>query len=273
VRRRLIVNADDFGRSESINQAVIESHREGILTTASLMVNEPSAENAVELARQNPKLGVGLHLTLICGSAALDSTEIPGLIRQGRHFSNNPAVAGIRYFFRSALHAELEREISAQFAWFRATGLPLDHVNGHLHFHLHPTVLRILLRNSKSWGIDRIRLTSDPLAISLRISRGRWFYRLSHALVFALLSKRAAPLLAQSQIKHTDRVFGLLQNALVDEDYLLRLLGVLPDGVSELFSHPSTAEFRNELEALISPRVRELMARQKIELIRYQDLL
>jgi hopanoid biosynthesis associated protein HpnK len=269
----LIVNADDFGRSESINQAVIESHREGILTTASLMVNEPFAENAVNLARQNPRLGVGLHLTLICGSAALKSTEIPGLITRGRLFSDNPAVAGARYFFRRSLHADLEREISAQFARFRATGLPLDHVNGHLHFHLHPTVLRILLRYSKAWGIDRIRLTSDPLSISVRISHGRWFYRLSHAFIFSLLSRRAEPLFAQKQIKHADRVFGLLQNALVDEDYVLRLLGILPDGVSELFSHPSTGRFRNEFEALMSPRVRELVATQKIELIRYQDLL
>jgi hopanoid biosynthesis associated protein HpnK len=269
----LIVNADDFGRSKSINQAVIEAHRNGILTTASLMVNEPSAENAAELARQNPKLGVGLHLSLICGAAALDPKEIPGLAVNGGHFSDNPAAAGARYFFHRSLQAELEREIFAQFARFRATGLPLDHVNGHLHFHLHPTVLRILLRNSKSWGITTIRLTSDPLFISLRVSRGRWFYRLSHALIFSLLSRRAAPLLAQSRIKHADRVFGLLQNALVDEDYVLRLLGVLPDGVSELFSHPSTDVFKNEFEALMSPRVRDCVARQKIELIRYQDLL
>src|ERR1051325_4807396 len=78
--RRLIVNADDFGRSSSINQAVIRAHREGILTTASLMVNEPACAEAVQMANDNPRLGVGLHLTLLCGHSALPATAIPGLV-------------------------------------------------------------------------------------------------------------------------------------------------------------------------------------------------
>src|SRR6266550_4572582 len=96
--RRLIVNADDFGRSASINQAVIRAHREGILTSASLMVNEPAFEEAVELARANPKLGVGLHLTLICGHSALPADKIPGLVNAQKEFTQSPAQAGFRYF-------------------------------------------------------------------------------------------------------------------------------------------------------------------------------
>src|SRR5947209_16345510 len=88
--RRLIVNADDFGRSRSINEAVIRAHREGILTTASLMVNEPSCAEAVELAKQNPALGVGLHLTLLMGHSALPSKEIPGLVNESGEFLNDP---------------------------------------------------------------------------------------------------------------------------------------------------------------------------------------
>src|SRR6059036_1537886 len=95
--RRLIVNADDFGRSHSINQAVVRAHREGILTTASLMVNGEAFEEAVHLARQNPKLGVGLHLTLICGTSALPHAEIPGLVDADQNFTNRPLAAGLRY--------------------------------------------------------------------------------------------------------------------------------------------------------------------------------
>src|SRR6266705_6008158 len=73
--RRLIVNADDFGRSHSINEAVIRAHKEGILTSASLMVNEPAFEEAVELAKANPTLGVGLHLTLLCGHSTLPADQ------------------------------------------------------------------------------------------------------------------------------------------------------------------------------------------------------
>src|SRR2546422_7510563 len=97
--RRLIVNADDFGRSYSINQAVIRAHREGILTTTSLMVNGEAADEAVELARQNPRLGVGLHLTLVCGTSVLKPGEIPGLVDGDGSFSGNPIATGVRYFF------------------------------------------------------------------------------------------------------------------------------------------------------------------------------
>jgi len=88
--RRLIVNADDFGRSPSINEAVIRAHREGILTSASLMVNEPASDAAVELARQNPSLGVGLHLTLVLGHATLPPQEIPGIVNECGEFSDQP---------------------------------------------------------------------------------------------------------------------------------------------------------------------------------------
>src|ERR1043165_4561730 len=117
--RRLIVNADDFGRSHSINQAVVRAHREGILTTASLMVNGDAAAEAVELARQNPRLGLGLHVSLVCGTSALPPGAIPGLVDAGGHFSNHPVASGIRYFFRRELGPQLEREIHAQFERFR----------------------------------------------------------------------------------------------------------------------------------------------------------
>ena len=143
--RRLIVNADDFGRSQSINQAVVRAHREGILTTASLMVNEPGFAEAVALARETPQLGVGLHLTLLCGHAALPPEKIPGLVDAERRFSDCPVTVGLRYFARRGLRPQLEAEIRAQFEKFYATGLPLDHVNGHLHLHLHPVVFKILM--------------------------------------------------------------------------------------------------------------------------------
>jgi predicted glycoside hydrolase/deacetylase ChbG (UPF0249 family) len=89
-RRRLIVNADDFGASTAVNQAVIRAHREGILTTASLMVNEPGFAEAVSLARENPRLGVGLHLTLLQGHAALPPEKIPGLVNACGEFLRPP---------------------------------------------------------------------------------------------------------------------------------------------------------------------------------------
>jgi hopanoid biosynthesis associated protein HpnK len=270
--RRLIVNADDFGRSASINQAVIRAHREGILTTASLMVNEPACDEAVALARENPSLGVGLHLTLLCGHSALAPERLPGLVNERGEFTNNPASAGFRYFFQRSLREPLRREIHEQFHRFRATGLPLDHVNGHLHLHLHPTVFRMLMADSDQLWIKRLRLTFDPLWLNLRLASGHFAYRVLHAAIFHSLSARARPALAQRGIRHTKAVFGLLQNARVDEAYVNRLLPRLPAGDSELYSHPSLDEFKNEFDALISPRAREQVKKLGIKLIRYQDL-
>jgi hopanoid biosynthesis associated protein HpnK len=270
--RRLIVNADDFGRSHSINQAVIRAHREGILTTASLMVNESCFDEAVKLAKENPRLGVGLHLTLLCGHAALPPEKIPGLVNPHGEFSNNPVGAGFRYFFNRSLREPLRAEIHAQFDRFHAAGLPLDHVNGHLHLHLHPVVFRILMEDAEKLGIQRMRLTRDCLARSRRMARGRWFYRISHALIYEWLSSRARKPLRQHGIKHAQITFGLLQNAQVDEEYVLKLLPELPSGDSELYSHPSLDEFKHEFDALVSPRVKEQVNELGIELIRYQDL-
>lgn len=268
----MIVNADDFGRSAGVNQAILRAHREGILTTASLMVNEDGCAEAVALARDNPRLGVGLHLTLLCGRSALGPEAIPGLVDAQRQFSRNPVAAGWRYFFHRQLQPRLRAEIAAQFEKFRATGLPLDHVNGHLHLHLHPRIFPLLMAEAEAWGITRLRLTWDPFTLNARLASGRWGYRLSHAFVHWRLAKRARPILARRQIKHTQRVFGLLQDGHVDEAYVARLLPVLPAGDSELYSHPSLDQFKHELEALVSPRIRALVQELGIRLIRYQDL-
>jgi hopanoid biosynthesis associated protein HpnK len=270
--RRLIVNADDFGRSHSVNEAVVRAHCEGILTTASLMVNEPASDEAIARARENPKLGIGLHLTLLCGKSTLPPERIPGLVNARGEFGNRPVDVGMSYFFKHDLREQLRAEIHAQFARFRATGLPLDHVNGHLHLHLHPTIFGILMEDAASLGIRHLRLTRDCLSRSRRMARGRWFYRVSHAVIYEWLSRRARGPLQQRGIRHAQITFGLLQNARVDEEYVLKLLPELPPGDSELYSHPSLDEFKHEFEALVSPRVKERVEKLGIELIRYQDL-
>jgi len=266
------VNADDFGRSDAINEAVIRAHREGVLTTTSLMVNEPACARAVALAREHPRLGVGLHLTFLCGHPALPREKIPGLLNEKGEFTSNPASAGFRYFFNRRLREQLRGEIHAQFEKFHATGLPLDHVNGHLHLHLHPTIFRILMEDARKLGMERLRLTFDPFWLNLRLASGHLGYRLVHAIVFHSLAAHARPVLQRRGFAHTSRVFGLLQNAHVDEQYLLRLVARLPAGDSELYSHPSLDQFRNEFEALVSPRVQEQIQAYGIQLIRYQDL-
>jgi len=270
--RRLIVNADDFGASPSINQAVIRAHHEGILTSASLMVNEAGFEEAVALARENPRLGIGLHLTLLCGHSGLRPQTIPGLVNAAGEFSASPVKVGFRYFFQKSLTEQIRAEIHAQFEKFRATGLFLDHVNGHLHLHLHPTVFKILMKDADQLGIERLRLTFDPFWLNCRLAKGHWCYRALHASIHHVLAGRARRVLDRRRIRHTSVVFGLLQNGRVDECFVKRLLQLLPEGDSELYSHPSLDEFRNEFDALTNPEIRAQLEQLGIELIRYQDL-
>ena len=270
--RRLIVTADDFGRSPGINAAVLRAHREGILTAASLMVNEAAFDQAVALAKEAPRLGVGLHLTLLCGHATLRQETIPGLINDRGEFGNNPVTVGARYYFDRSLRSQLRDEIAAQFQKFRATGLRLDHVNGHLHMHLHPVVFQILMEHAGAWGIRHLRLTCDQFWLNLRLARGRLAWRLGHAALFRCFWWATHPLLQRKGIRHTCIVFGLMQDSRVDESFILGLLPRLPTGDCELYSHPSLDQFPHEFEALISPRVKDCVHQLGIGLIRYQDL-
>jgi hopanoid biosynthesis associated protein HpnK len=272
MRRRLVVNADDFGRSRSVNEAVVRAHCDGILTTASLMVNEPAAAEAVALAREHPRLGVGLHLTLLDGRATLPPERLGGLVNGRGEFDRAPVRVGWRYFFRRELREPLRAEVRAQFAKFRETGLTLDHVNGHLHLHLHPAVLPTVIEEMERTGARHARLTRDPFWLEARLAGGRWLYRAAHAVVFFGLARAAARRFRAHGLRHTDRVFGLLQHGRVDEAYVLRLLERLPPGDSELYAHPSLDEFEHEFRALISPRVRRRVAENGIQLVRYGDL-
>jgi len=235
-------------------------------------VNEAGFDEAVKLAKENPKLGVGLHLTLLMGHSALPPEKIPGLVDSHGEFSNSPVGAGMKYFFKRSLREQLRAEIHTQFEKFHATGLTLDHVNAHLHLHLHPAIFEILVEDADKLGIKRMRLTRDCLARSRRMARGHLFYRISHAAIYAWLSGRAREPLRQKEIKHAQITFGLLQNACVDEDYILKLLPELPPGDSELYSHPSLDKCRHEFDALVSPRVKEHIEKLGIKLIRYRDL-
>jgi predicted glycoside hydrolase/deacetylase ChbG (UPF0249 family) len=170
------------------------------------------------------------------------------------------------------LREQLRREIHAQFARFRATGLPLDHVNGHLHFHLHPAVFAILFQDAEQLGIRHLRLTREPFWMDARLVRGRRLYRAFHAMIFFSLVWYLRLRFSLKRFRYTQRVFGLLEDSRVDEEYVLKLLPALPAGDSELYSHPSLDKFKHEFDALTSPRVREQIEKLGIERIRYQDL-
>jgi hopanoid biosynthesis associated protein HpnK len=270
--RRLIVTADDFGGSPEINKAVIKAHLEGILTTASLMINEPGADEAIELAHRHPTLGVGLHLVLCKGKSALPHEKAPKLVKRTGFFEDSPLRAGLKYFFDRAIKSDLKKEIELQIRKFRGTGIPLDHISGHLNIHMHPVVLDILLDLHKIYLFPAIRLTYDPFGLGLKLDRRNLFYKITHAMIFSFLSRRNRLLLIKARLPHADRVFGLLQTNYIDKQYVLKLLTHLPKGTSELYVHPGQQDSDLEMEALLSQDVKQVIRTNQIKLIRYRDL-
>jgi hopanoid biosynthesis associated protein HpnK len=278
---RLIVNADDFGLSESVNAAVLEAHDRGILTSCSLMVAEPAAAAAARAASQRPSLAVGLHLTVVQGRAVLPPDEIPRLVDREGRFHRDPARAGMRYAFDRQARAQLERELRAQFERFRDLGLPIAHLDGHLHMHMHPIVFDLAAALAEEFGCRAVRVPRDDWWGYRREEGPRALTQAPLAVIFALLGRRARRRLAARsrpgrRFVWADRVYGLFRTGGMDEAALLSLLRRLPPGSHEIYSHPDAgglgAAGVAELAALLSPAVRRLVEEREIHLMTYRDL-
>ena len=277
--KRLIVTADDFGLAFSVNEAVEEGHRRGILTAASLMVTGEAAADAIARARKLPLLGVGLHLVLVDGKPALPPEEVPALVRADGHFYDDVFTLGVRIFCNPAARRQVAAEIRAQLEAFRRTGLVLDHVNAHHHFHLHPTVQRELLRLAPEFGIKAIRVPLEP-----RVARrdgGKGIAQFGAGRIEALRAASLKRRLDAAGIRRNDWIFGLAESGTMVSDRVQRYLELIPEGVSELYFHPATERpaaypahylSRGEFEALIDPTMAGVIARRRIETIPFAKL-
>jgi chitin disaccharide deacetylase len=254
----VIVNADDFGLHPAVNEAVEKAFCEGILTSTSLMVAAPAAADAIALARRIPALAVGLHVVLVDGHAMLSKEQIPALVDDDGRFHDNMALGGMRFFLLPEVRRQLKAEIDAQFEAYRASGLVLDHVNTHKHFHLHPTLLDMILASGKRHGMKAMRLPrSRATPLLLKPWVGRVARRLDDA-----------------GIAHNDDMIGLEESGAFDEAAVLKAVQGLREGVTEMYFHPATLsgraiapsmpQYRHtvELAALVSPNVREALSQR-----------
>jgi hopanoid biosynthesis associated protein HpnK len=275
--KRVILTADDFGLSEAVNEGIERAHRDGVLTSASLMVAGAAAEDAVRRARRLPGLRVGLHLVVIEGPAVLSPPVIPDLVNAAGQFPSDQLGLGIRYFFRPGVRRQLEAEIRAQFAAFAATGLTLDHADAHKHMHLHPTVGAMILRIGREFGLRAMRIPAEPPGVMARlgVSGGGVLYSWTR-----LLRRQAR----HAGMAVNDSVFGLAWSGHMTEARVLQILAALPDGLSEIYFHPASGrdalidatmpdyEHEAELAALLSPAVRARLDDLAVKRIGYGDL-
>lgn len=241
------------------------------------MVGAPAAADAVARGRRMPQLGVGLHLVLVDGTPLLPTSQVPDLIGRDGRFRSNMALAGIN-FLRPHVRRQLAAEIEAQFAAFNATGLPLDHVNAHRHFHLHPTIASIIIQMGPRFGMRAVRAPVEPAPVLARVEPTPTPLSAHLATRYA---RRLSLRLRRAGIQTPDAVFGLRWTGHLTRARLLALIPMLPPGIVEVYAHPATrdtfpghaptATHRAELAALTDPEVVAAVSASGRRLARFSD--
>jgi len=235
---RLIVNADDFGQTAGINRAVLELHKAGLLTSATLMARAAATDQAIEIARATPTLGVGCHIVLSDGEPVLPSALVPSLLNP----STNLFIQGLPVFLGRLLTGriraeEIEAEVTAQIQYLQSRGIHVTHVDTHKHTHIFPRVLRPLLRGARACGIHLVRNPFEP-AWAIRATAGAGFVRAAQVSCLRSLRSTWHRILAEERFSTTSGALGVTATGALNTVSLHRLLDRVPPGTWELVTHP-----------------------------------
>jgi hopanoid biosynthesis associated protein HpnK len=288
--KKLIVNADDFGFTRGVNAAIIRAFKTGIVTSATIMANGDAFEDAVELARENPGLGVGCHLALVGGRPVADPATVPSLVDSRGHLPRSVSELALRLFRGTVRRVDIDTELRAQIERVVTSGLAPSHLDSHKHSHMHPAVLGSLARVAGEYGIDRLRNPFEgllksrpgPSALSNRRVYLKQYANSVAALPGSLLFRRTV---SNKGLKTPDRFYGVSLTGLLDGPALIGVLREVGDGATELMCHPGAydadleqAQTRlkrqreRELEALTDASVQLAVKEHNISLISYREL-
>jgi len=285
--RQLIVNADDFGLTEQVSRGILDAHREGIVTSTTLMANGGAFDAAVSMARREYHLAIGVHLNLTEGVPVSPALNIPTLVdRQGRlHLSPRRLAHGI--MTRQVNLAEVETELWQQIWKVLRAGILPTHLDGHKHVHVLPGVSDIVIRLAQEFSIRSIRCpweAAPQLATLLVNGNSRTATAKQYLLgrTVSIFAWRFREKLAKAGLRSPAHFYGLSQTGFLDALDILDILGHLPEGASELMCHPGyldadlaktgtrlLAQREVEIRALTASQVRKLVADRGIQLINY----
>jgi hopanoid biosynthesis associated protein HpnK len=249
------------------------------LSAASLMVAGPAAAHAVALAKRLPTLRVGLHLALVEAAPASRPQDIPDLVDSDGQLRRDMVRLAFAIALRGGVHGQLRREIAAQFRAFRRTGLTLDHVNAHKHFHVHPLIARDVLSIGRDYGMNALRVPAEPAQIVARIDNKPPAFS---ERVMAPWTTALRGWARRAGLTTPDAVFGLRWTGAVTAERLAALMPLLPDGLVEIYTHPATRDdfaghapgyaYAGELKALTDPEVIAAVKRSGRRLGGYADV-
>lgn len=289
--KRLVVNADDFGLTEMVNQGILKCHQEGIVTSASLLANGLALESAVRLARGWPSLGIGVHLNLTQEEPVSPPSLVPSLVGRDGKFIPSPLGLIARLVAGRSRLVEIERELRAQIEKVVATGLNVTHLDGHKHIHLLPAIFEIALKLAREYGIRGIRCPAatrlDLVSLASK-NLAHWPSILKQHLLARALSACAAKQrhkVEEAGLVRPLHLYGVAETGFLDGDRLEAILRHLPEGSSEIMCHPGypdptlsrlrtrlLEQRAQEVVALTRPAIRRLLTELQIDLVNYGDL-
>lgn len=286
--KELILNADDFGLTLGINEGIIRAHRDGILTSTTLMANGPCFDDAVERSRANPSLGVGVHLVLVGGRAVAPVEQVASLVKENGELPQNLGTFVAKVTAGIIRPEHIESEVRAQIGKVRASGIEPTHLDSHKHTHAHPQVMESVARVARECGIVRIRKPFEALRDSWSSTRIEGVGAATQ-LMAAAAAQISAPkfeiLSREYGLRSPDRFLGVAMTGQIGSPMLRRMIDTLNDGSTEIMLHPGICDDdlartgsrlqmhrQTELEALLDPELKRIVAERGIRLISYREL-
>jgi predicted glycoside hydrolase/deacetylase ChbG (UPF0249 family) len=289
--RRLIVNADDLGLTRGVNRAILETIRNGIVTSTTLMANSAAYQDAVDIVGKDSKSSVGCHVLLVDGSPLSPTGSVSSLLesKNGSGTFRTNLLPFLSLAAQGKINSdEIEAEATAQFKKLLASGVRVSHFDTHKHTHIFPAIYQPLIRAAKACGIKAVRnpfAPVRPLAFAHLVRLPKLWKRYSQVRILRRYETGFRRAVEEAGMKTPDGSFGIVATGHLDEKLFAAVMGNLPEGTWEFVCHPGysdadldgiqtrlRASRETEREVLTSPAARKILDQQGVELISYHQL-
>jgi predicted glycoside hydrolase/deacetylase ChbG (UPF0249 family) len=281
------VNADDFGFTSGVNRAIVEAHTHGVVTSSTLMANGKAFAEATELITRTPNLSIGCHVVLIDGEPVLGSDQLPSLTASG-YFRDGLKQFAARSVAGRMNPDEISAEATAQIRKIQSAGIVVSHIDTHKHTHVFPQILRPLLKAAADCGVRSLRNPFGPrfpLRSSQLLARPKLWTRYAEVQILRRFAGKFRESVKRAGFATPDGTLGIEVTGTLDETLFLAIARSIPDGTWEFVCHPGyndtdllaantrlRASRETELQVLTLPSAREILARERVELISYREL-
>ncbi len=278
--RQLIVNADDFGRTRGVSAGIIQAHQNGIVTSTTAMMNMPGVAADLHQARsESPRLGLGVHLNFTAGRPLLPPEWCASLVDEHGRFLTQEAIMAAPDRIKPD---ELREELKSQITTFKnAMNTLPDHLDAHHFVHLYPPLFEVYVDLADSFKLPaRIPLPRreteleqmPPIIGNMPPETAKQIGRTDQKI------------LAARSIKSADHFVATFYDKTISVPFLMEILASLPQGNSELMTHPGLLDDQlrkeskyhvqreDELAVLTNPQIMDYLAQLDIKLITFADL-